>query len=142
MKIYTLKWLSTYNYNLYDGETLVSDTDLDTLFGSAGSAYFVFDFNNGTPTQTDRVYVRNAANTANKIYKTGLSTGTVKQDYHFQGTWDSNASQFKTFTRLPGRTLDEIMLSDLMHEIKNAGGGATLDNATFNEIFGTDLEES
>lgn len=123
MATYTLKWISTYYYNLYDGTTLVTDADLATLFGSAGEAYFIFDFDGNTPTQTDRVYIRDTANTANIIYKTNLGTGVIKENYHFKGTWTAGATTFTTFAQLPGRTLDEAQISDLMHKIKNAGGG-------------------
>lgn len=121
MKTYTLKWISTYYYNLYDGATLVTDADLATLFGSAGEAYFVFDFDSNTPTQTDRVYIRDTANTANIIYKTGLGTGAVKENYNFKGTWAAGATTFTTFAQLQGHTLDEYQLGVIAGKIKDAG---------------------
>lgn len=120
MKTYTLKWASTYNYNLYDGATLVTDADLATLFGSAGEAYFVFDFNGSTPSNLTRMGILNSSNTV-IISKTGLGTGAVKENYRFKGTWAAGATTFTTFAQLQGHTLDEYQLGVIAGKIKDAG---------------------
>lgn len=130
MKTYTLKLktTSTTNYNLYDGATLVSDTDLAALFATAGEAYFVFDFNSLTPTNTTSLTILNSQDTA-VVTNTGLSD--IAEDRNFKGTWDANATAFTTFELLKGVTMDEAQLGALAGMIKNAGGIKTLTTADY-----------
>lgn len=130
MKTYTLKLktTSTTNYNLYDGTTLVSDSDLGTLFGSAGEAYFTFDFNSLTPTNTTSLTILNSQDTA-VITNTDLSG--IAEDKNFKGTWSASATAFDSFVLLPGRTLDEAELSKLAG-IAKEGKIRTLTTADYN----------
>ena len=126
MTTYTLKLVSGVNYNLYNGATLVSDSDLATLFGSAGSAFFVFDFNSGTPTNTTSLTIVNS-NSQAVITTTGLSG--IAENTNFNGDWSASATAFDTFVKSPAAVLDEAQMSDLMGKIKGSGGIPT--NATF-----------
>ena len=117
MTTYTLKLVSGVNYNLYDGATLVSDSDLATLFGSAGSAFFVFDFNGGTPTNTTSLTIVDSNSTA-VMTNTGL-TG-IAENINFNGEWSASATAFDTFVKSPAAVLDEAQMSDLMEKIKEA----------------------
>lgn len=128
MKTYILKLktTSTTNYNLYDGTTLVSDSDLATLFGSAGSAYFTFDFNEGTPTNTTSLTILNSQDTA-VMTNTGLEG--IAEDRNFKGVWADSATAFTSFTLLKGVAMDEAELTTLVGMVKNAGGIKTLDYA-------------
>ena len=130
MKIYTLKLktTSTTNYNLYDGTTLVSDSDLATLFATAGEAYFQFDFNSLTPTNTTSLTILNSQDTA-VITNTGL-TG-IAEDKNFKGTWGASATAFTSFELLKGMTMDEAQLGKLAGMIKNVGGIKTLTTADY-----------
>lgn len=116
MKTYRLKLVSGTDYNLYDGTTLVSDTDLATLFTTAGSAYFVFDFNSGTPSATDALTIVDSNSTA-VITNTGLSG--IAEDINFKGEWSASATAFDTFAKLAGVAMDEAQLGELMGRIKN-----------------------
>ena len=120
MKTYILKLktTSTTNYNLYDGTTLVSDSDLATLFGSAGSAYFAFDFNEGTPTNTTSLTILNSEDTA-VMTNTGLEG--IAEDRNFKGVWADSATAFTSFTLLKGVAMDEAELTTLVGMVKNAG---------------------
>lgn len=120
MTTYTLKLVSGVNYNLYEGTTLVSDSDLATLFGSAGEAYFVFDFNSGTPTNTTDLTIVDS-NSQAVITNTGLSG--IAEDVNFKGEWSASATAFDSFVKLGGVAMDEAQLSDLMGKIKSMGGG-------------------
>lgn len=115
MTTYTLKLVSGVNYNLYNGATLVSDSDLATLFGSAGSAFFVFDFDGGTPTNTTSLTIVDS-NSQAVITNTGL-TG-IAENTNFNGEWSASATAFDTFVKSPAAVLDEAQMSDLMGEIK------------------------
>lgn len=131
MKTYILKLktTSTTNYNLYDGTTLVSDSDLATLFGSAGSAYFTFDFNEGTPTNTTSLTILNSQDTA-VMTNTGLEG--IAEDRNFKGVWTDSATAFTSFTLLKGVAMDEAELTTLVGMVKNAGGIKTLTTADYN----------
>ena len=122
MKTYTLKLktTSTTNYNLYDGTTLVSDSDLATLFATAGSAYFVFDFNSLTPTNTTSLTILDSQDTT-VITNTGLSG--IAEDKNFKGTWGASATAFASFELLKGITMDEAQLGKLVELAKSGGGG-------------------
>ena len=124
MVTYTLKWISSYYYNLYDSTgTIVSDADAATLFSVAGSAFFIFDFNGGSPTVLDRVYIRDEANSSN-IITVLLSGKNIAEDYLFIGTWSASATVFDTFQRSM-LALNEEQLGFLMHQIKIAGDTQT-----------------
>lgn len=133
MKTYTLKLktTSTTNYNLYDGTTLVSDTDLGTLFATAGEAYFVFDFNSLTPANTTSLTILDSNDTA-VITNTGLSG--IAENKNFKGTWSASAMAFDSFTLLGGVAMDEAQLSKLASIVKaaQAGGIKTLTTADYN----------
>ena len=112
MKTYILrlKTSSTTNYNLYDGAVLVSDNDLTNLFGSAGEAYFTFDFNGGTPANTTNLSILNSNNTV-VVTNTGLEG--IAEDKNFEGKWSNSASAFTSFVVLKGIALDKAQLSKL-----------------------------
>lgn len=134
MKTYTLKLktTSTTNYNLYDGTTLVSDADLGTLFGSAGEAYFTFDFDSLTPTDTTSLTILNSQDTA-VITNTGLSG--IAEDKNFKGTWSASATAFDSFTLLGGVAMDEAQLSKLVGLAKD-GKIKTLTTADYDYRIG------
>ena len=136
MKTYILKLktTSTTNYNLYDGTTLVSDSDLATLFGSAGSAYFTFDFNEGTPTNTTSLTILNSQDTA-VMTNTGLEG--ITEDRNFKGVWADSATAFTSFALLKGVAMDEAELTTLVGMVKNAGGIKTLTSADYNYHYGS-----
>lgn len=117
MKTYTLKLTSGTTYKLYDGTTLVTDAELTTLFGSAGSAYFVFDFDGSTPTATTDLTITDSSDVT-VITNTGL-TG-IAEGKNFKGEWSNSATAFDTFVALAGKTLDEAELGFLMGKIKEA----------------------
>ena len=134
---YTLKLVSGYNYNLYLNGTQVSDSDLATLFASAGSAYFVFDFNGGTPSNLTRLTIVDS-NSTTVVSKTNLGTGFVVEDRKYKGVWDDSATTFASFAGLLGRTLDESQISFLMGKIKEGGGGViTLKYSDYNPTLVT-----
>lgn len=116
MKNYILKLSSGTTYKLYDGATLVSDANLTTLFTTAGSAYFSFDFNEGTPSATDELTITNSSDTA-VITNTGL-TDAIAENKNYKGTWSANATAFDTFSVLGGVAMDESQISNLMGKIK------------------------
>lgn len=115
MEQYILKLSSGTSYNLYQGTTLVADADITTLFATAGSAYFSFDFNGGTPTDTTSLSIINSESTA-VITNTGLSG--IAEGKNFKGTWSASATAFDSFTALTGKTLDESEVSFVMGKIK------------------------
>ena len=117
--ILKLKTTSTTNYAVYDGTTALTDAELGTLFTTAGSAYFAFDFDSLTPSATDALTIVDSNDTA-VITNTGL-TDTIVETKDFKGTWSASATTFDTFTALGGVSMDEAQLSDLMGKIKNAG---------------------
>lgn len=135
MKTYTLKLNRGSSYNLYDEETLLSDAELTTLFNdNAGEAYFIFDFNSGTPTSTTQVNIYDSSrNTV--VYRNPI-TGTVAEGRTYKGVWTAGTApnQFTSFVELKGKTLDEAQLSFLMSKIKEAqaGGIKTLTSADYN----------
>ena len=115
MEQYTLKLTSGTSYRLYQGSTLVTDSDLTTLFSTAGSAYFNFDFNGGTPSAT---------NTAVIVDSNGVTivtiTATILDSANYKGVWGDSATTFTSFDSLSGKSLDESQLSFLMGEIKES----------------------
>lgn len=121
MKTYMLKLSSGTAYKLYDGTTLVTDADLGTLFGAAGSAYFVFDFDSGTPSDLTAVSITNSSDTE-VMGITGLAAGTVKENYNFKGAWDGATTTFTSFTQLTGQAMDEAQLGFLMGKMKESLG--------------------
>ena len=121
LKTYTLKLSSGTAYKLYDGATLVTDADLGTLFGAAGSAYFVFDFNSGTPSDLTAVSITNSSDTE-VMGITGLAAGTVKENYNFKGAWDGATTTFTSFAQLTGQAMDEAQLGFLMEKVKESLG--------------------
>lgn len=129
MKTYTLKLTSGTTYKLYDGTTLVTDAALTTLFGSAGAAYFVFDFDGGTPTTTTDLTITDSSD-ATVITNTGL-TG-IAEGKNFKGEWSASATAFDTFVALTGKTLDEAELGFLMGKIKEAGNEIKVINSSNN----------
>lgn len=115
MEQYTLKLTSGTSYRLYQGSTLVTDSDLTALFSTAGSAYFNFDFNGGTPSAT---------NTAVIVDSNGVTivtiTATILDSANYKGVWGDSATTFTSFDSLSGKSLDESQLSFLMGEIKES----------------------
>lgn len=120
MKTYTLKLSSGRAYRLYDGLILVSDADLAALFGTAGEAYFVFDFNSLVPSSDNELEIIDSNDTA-VIEDMGIDDGTIKENYTYKGTWSTGVLTFDYFGELRGKALSEAELSFLMGEIKNAG---------------------
>lgn len=132
MITYTLKWLDGYKYNLYNGSTAIPDADATTIFksGTAGEAYFVFDFDGHTPSDTSRFDVRYFDNPSVTIVsKTGLGSGYIEEGRNYKGSWDGYNNTLSSFAKVPAAILDEAQMSDLMGKIKGAGGIPT--NATF-----------
>ena len=140
MKTYILKLktTSTTNYNLYDGTTLVSDTDLATLFGSAGSAYFTFDFNEGTPTNTTSLTILNSEDTA-VMTNTGLEG--IAEDRNFKGVWTDSATAFTSFTLLKGVAMDEAELTTLVGMVKNGSPVKVLTPADYDYHYGGQTDD-
>lgn len=134
MKTYTLKLTIGSSYSLYDGETLLSDAELTTLFNNnAGEAYFIFDFNSGTPGSTTQVNILDSSR--NTVMYRNPITGTVAEDRTYKGVWTAGTApnQFTSFVELKGKALDEVQLSFLMSKIKEAqaGGIKTLTTADY-----------
>lgn len=117
MTTYTLKLVSGVDYNLYNGTTLVTDADLATLFGTESEAYFVFDFNSGTPTNTTSLNIVNS-NSEVVMANTGL-TG-IAENKNFKGTWGDSATAFTTFALLPAYGLDEAQLGKIAEKISSS----------------------
>lgn len=135
MKTYTLKLTIGASYRLYDEETLLSDAELTTLFNdNAGEAYFIFDFNSGTPTSTTQVNILDSSRKT-VMYRNPI-TGTVAEGRTYKGVWTAGTApnQFTSFVELKGKALDEVQLSFLMSKIKEAqaGGIKTLTTADYN----------
>lgn len=126
MKTYILKTIdepSYWFYHMYDGDHMLTDAELDTVFGTAGSAHFVFDFD-GTSANTNQFYIRNNADTQTKIAMSSVldgGSGAIEEGIPFLGTWNANSSTFSSFVKLIGRTLSDEQLTFLMHEIKKKG---------------------
>lgn len=116
--ILKLKTTSTTNYALYDGTTALTDAQLTTLFTTAGSAYFTFDFDSLTPSATNAITIVDSSDTA-VVTNTNL-TDTIVETKDFKGTWSASATAFDTFVALSGVAMDEAQLSDLMGKIKEA----------------------
>lgn len=116
--ILKLKTTSTTNYALYDGTTALTDAQLTTLFTTAGSAYFTFDFDSLTPSATNAITIVDSSDTA-VVTNTNL-TDTIVETKDFKGTWSASATAFDTFVALSGVALDEAQLSALMGKIKEA----------------------
>lgn len=115
MKTYTLK-LRTNNghtYATYDGETQLSDSDLTTLFGSAGEAYFVFDYGTYTPDTTTGFHV---VNSQGNIVMVDTTT-SIAEGKNFKGEWDGSGSRFNSFAQLSAYGLDESQLSTLVEKM-------------------------
>lgn len=125
MKQYILKLTSGTSYRLYQGSTLVSDTDLTALFATAGSAYFDFDFDGNTPSSTDTLQVVDS-NSVTVMSNTGV---TVAEGKNYKGSWSNAASTFDDFVELSGKALDESQLSFLMRKIKD--NTETLEDAAY-----------
>ena len=98
------------------------------MFGSAGSAYFTFDFNEGTPTNTTSLTILNSQDTA-VMTNTGLEG--IAEDRNFKGVWADSATAFTTFTLLKGVAMDEAELTTLVGMVKK-GGIKTLTTADYN----------
>lgn len=115
MEQYILKLTSGTSYRLYQGSTLVTDSDLTALFSTAGSAYFNFDFNGGTPSATDTAVI---------VDSNGVTivtiTATILDSANYKGVWGDSATTFTSFDSLSGKSLDESQLSFLMGEIKES----------------------
>ena len=115
MEQYTLKLTSGTSYRLYQGSTLVTDSALTALFSTAGSAYFNFDFNGGTPSATDTAVI---------VDSNGVTivtiTATILDSANYKGVWGDSATTFTSFDSLSGKSLDESQLSFLMGEIKES----------------------
>lgn len=118
MKTYTLKLktTSTVNYSIYDGATALTDAEITTLFTTAGSAYFTFDFDSLTPTNTTSLNIVDSNDTA-VIANTGL-TG-IAENKNFKGEWANSATSFSSFAKLTTYGLDEAQLSGLVGRVKN-----------------------
>lgn len=134
MKNYTLELVSGTSYKLYDGAALVSDADLATLFGTAGSAYFIFSFDGSTPSSTNAIQIINSTDLV-VIENTGLAD-TISEGKTYKGTWSASATSFDTFVELSGKSLDEAQLSFLMGKIK-ANAAEFDDVAYINSIIGS-----
>lgn len=132
--ILKLKTTSTTNYALYDGTTALTDAQLTTLFTTAGSAYFTFDFDSLTPSATNAITIVNSSDTA-VVTNTNL-TDTIVETKDFKGTWSASATAFDTFVALSGVAMDEAQLSDLMGKIKEAGGGRVIDVSDGDVLIG------
>lgn len=128
--ILKLKTTSTTNYALYDGTTALTDAQLTTLFTTAGSAYFTFDFDSLTPSATNAITIVDSSDTA-VVTNTNL-TDTIVETKDFKGTWSASATAFDTFVALSGVALDEAQLSDLMGKIKEAKEIRTV---TFSSVY-------
>lgn len=130
MEQYTLKLTSGTSYRLYQGSTLVTDSDLTALFSTAGSAYFNFDFNGGTPSAT---------NTAVIVDSNGVTivtiTATILDSANYKGVWGDSATTFTSFDSLSGKSLDESQLSFLMGEIKESPVVGTDISTVINTAF-------
>lgn len=118
MEQYILKLDTGSSYKLYKGTTLLTDAELTTLFSAAGSAYFSFDFDGGTPASTTELTIINSSSTA-VITNTGL-TDEIVENKNFKGNWSASATAFDTFVELDGKALDESQVSFLMGKIKEA----------------------
>lgn len=125
MKQYILKLTSGTSYRLYQGSTLVSDTDLTALFATAGSAYFDFDFDGSTPSSTDTLQIVDS-NSSTVMSNTGV---TIAEGKNYKGSWSNVASTFDDFVELSGKALDESQLSFLMGKIKD--NTETLEDAAY-----------
>ena len=127
MSQYILKLTYGVAYRLYSGTTAVSDTDLTALFATAGSAYFSFDFDGGTPSSTDSLQIIDGTDSA-ILSNNGLSDAIV-ENKNYKGTWLTSATTFDSFSELSGKSLDESQVSFLMKEIK--GNTSTLEDAAY-----------
>lgn len=118
MKTYILKLktTSTVNYSIYDGTTALTDAEITTLFTTAGSAYFTFDFDSLTPSSTTSLTIVDSNNTA-VITNTGLVG--IAEDKNFKGEWAASATSFSSFIKLTTYGLDEAQLSGLVGRVKN-----------------------
>lgn len=116
MEQYTLKLSSGTSYRLYLGSTLVTDSSLNTLLATAGSAYFSFDFNGSSPSSTATLQIVDS-NDQIVLSNSGV---TVVEGKNYKGTWSNMASTFDSFVELSGKALDESQVSFLMGEIKKS----------------------
>ena len=119
-KNYILKLATTgtNNYRLHDGSSFVSDTNLTSLFSTAGSAYFSFDFDNKTPASLTTVVVVKSNNTTAVLTNTNLPAISEQKDY--EGVWANSATRFTSLDELTGKAVDDAQISFLMRQIKNA----------------------
>lgn len=129
MKTYTCKLLTNksplYFYALYDGSTRLTDAEMDTLFGTAGSAKFRFDFDGANSANVNKsvLYILKNDNISTKIYKQNVTVaggGIIREGVPFLGTWQ-NSVTFYTFDFDFGKVLTDDQLTFLMHEIKKKG---------------------
>ena len=126
MEQYILKYTgSGQSYRLYSGTTLVSDADLTTMFSTAGSAYFSFDFDGGTPS-TDGISIIDSSDLM--VMNNTFSSSIVEENKNFKGTWLASATAFDTFSELSGKSLDESQVSFLMKKIKEPVGTSRIEN--------------
>lgn len=116
MENYILKLNSGTEYKLYKGATLVSDSDLTTLFGVAGEMYLSFDFNSGTPSDLTTLTITDSSDIA--VISSSNLTDTIAEGKNYKAAWSNSATTFDTFKELEGKALDESQLSFLMGKIK------------------------
>lgn len=128
MEQYTLKLSQGTSYKLYEGTTLMPDAELEALFASNGSAYFVFDFDGSTPSSTTTVQIVDSTDEV-IVEKTGVS---ISEDRNYKGTW-SGATTFDSFEVLSGKSLDEYQVKFLMSEIKKPVGADRIDSSAVTE---------
>jgi len=128
MEQYTLKLSQGTSYKLYEGTTLMPDIELEALFASNDSAYFIFDFDGGTPSSTTTVQIVDSTDEM-IIEKTGVS---ISEDRNYKGTW-SGATTFDSFETLNGKSLDEYQVKFLMSEIKRPVGTSKIDDSAVTE---------
>ena len=126
-----LKQQGYAKYSLYKGTTLVSDTDLGTLFASAGRAFFDFDFDSKTPNNTNSFYIVNGEDTVVKAVESKPS-GFVSEYANYEGAWAAGSTAgFASFEKLSGVAMDKAEISDLMGKIKE-GKIRTVTTADYN----------
>lgn len=128
MEQYTLKLSQGTSYKLYEGTTLMPDAELEALFASNGSAYFVFDFDGSTPSSTTTVQIVDSTDEM-IIEKTSVN---VRDDRNYKGTW-SGTTTFDSFEVLSGKSLDEYQVKFLMSEIKKPVGADRIDSSAVTE---------
>lgn len=144
MEQYTLKLSSGTSYRLYLGSTLVTDSSLNTLLATAGSAYFSFDFNGSSPSSTATLQIVDS-NDQIILSNSGVN---IVEDKNYKGTWSNMASTFDSFVELSGKALDESQVSFLMKKIKEPVGTSSIEDGsitnaklTNNSVANTNLQD-